>query len=344
MNHQTITVVTFLMAWIAGLVLLPINDAAVSDTDEKRNFLSVVVERAQPRMVKVYGAAAGRVEGYATGIIVSNDGQVLTTQGVFLDGSQIRVITSDGISHQASILRRDRQHQLALLQISAPTPDYFDIRESDVGRQGDWVIAICNAFKVADKQEPLSATLGVISLRTSMEARLNARDVAYQGDLVLIDQITSNPGAAGGAVLTTDGQLVGVIGKIINSSETNTRLNYAIPNSILAAFLAERLDQPAGAEPEPKRAVQLGIRIFSHGGRNSPAYIDRVQRGSPAFKARLKPDDLLISIAGEKIGNVREYQAALKKLKPDQETIIVVKRGAELKRVTIIPVAKGSVP
>ena len=319
--------------------LIPSVDSdAWADPDD--NFMAQAVKLVQPKMVKVYGASAGRIEGYATGIAVSDSGRILTTQGVFLDGSQIRVVTFDGVSHIASIVKRDREHQLALLQIATETPEYFVITEQESVQKGDWVIAISNAFKVADKQEPLSATLGVISLRTSIEARLNKRDVAYRGDLILIDQITSNPGAAGGAVVTTDGELVGVIGKIIDSSETNTRLNYAVPNSVLTRFLADDTEQIVRSATVERQSVELGIRIFSHGGRNSPAYIDRIARGSPAAKARMKPDDLLISIAGEKIGNVKDYEAVLINLRPDEEAIVVVKRGAELLRLTIIPVAK----
>ena len=303
---------------------------------DETNFVSAAVDVAQPKMVKVYGASAGRVEGYATGIAVSEDGKILTTQGVFLDGNQVKVVTADGVSHNASILKRDREHQLALLQIAAKTPDYFSIQSEEVGTKGDFVVAVCNAFKVADKQEPLSATLGVISLRTSIEARLNERDVAYRGDLVLIDQITSNPGAAGGAVVTIEGQMVGLIGKIINSSETNTRLNYAIPNSVIHDFI---FSDPAKAETAKVvyEKVDLGIKLFAHGGRNSPAYIDRVKRGGPAHKAKLRSDDLLISVAGEKIGNVKDYEATLKTLRAEEEAIVVVKRGTELLRVTVVP-------
>lgn len=303
---------------------------------DENNFVSAAVNIVQPKMVKVYGASAGRVEGYATGIAVSEDGKILTTQGVFLDGNQVKVVTADGVEHSASILKRDREHQLALLQLPAKTPDYFTIQKEAVGGKGDWVVAVCNAFKVADKQEPLSATLGVISLRTSIEARMNERDFAYRGALVLIDQITSNPGAAGGAVIATDGRLVGLVGKIINSSETNTRLNYAIPNSVLHEFI---YSDPAKSEQKKVvfEKVELGIKLFAHGGRNSPAYIDRVTRGSPAHKAKLRSDDLLISVAGEKIGNVKDYNAMLKMLKPDEEAIVVVKRGTDLLRVTVVP-------
>ena len=80
--------------------------------------------------------------------------------------------------------------------------------------------------------------------------------------------------------------------------------------------------------------------MFAHGGRTGPAYIDRVRRGTPAYRARLKPDDLIISIGGEKIGSVKEYEQALRTLAADQEVIIVVKRGIELVRQPITPVEK----
>ena len=330
---------------IVRVVLLLIGLGVVCDPIVKvgqaqiENHVSQVFQQTNPRMVKVYGASAGRVEGYATGFLVSADGLIITTQGVFLDGNRVRILTSDGVEHSASVIRRDRERQLALLKIEVEGASCFSLAEGDVGDKGDWVVAISNAFKVADKDEPLSATLGVISLRTAIEARLNQRDVAYKGDLVLIDPITSNPGAAGGVIVNLQGQLVGMIGKIINSSDTNTRLNYAVPTSILRQFVAneEPDSEPIAAESPP---VDLGIRLFTHGGRASPAYIDRVGRGSPARKAGLQPDDLIISIGGSKIGNIKDYEQTVASLKVGEEVIIVVKRGIDLVRKPITPVEK----
>ena len=172
-----------------------------------------------------------------------------------------------------------------------------------------------------------------------MTAKLNSRDIAYRGDLVLIDAITSNPGAGGGAVVTSDGQLVGMIGKIINSSETNTRLNYAVPNEALYRFVND-LPEPGAEQNEqekanPKSVADWGIRIFRLGGKRDPAYVDRVIAGSPAAKAGVKPDDLVVSIAGEKIGNVRQFDQVTKQPSDAPDRIMVVKRGRELLRLTI---------
>jgi serine protease Do len=281
------------------------------------------------------------VEGFATGILISNDGQILTSQGVFLDGRQVKVVLANGSEHLATIMKRDRVSQLALLKIQARTPEFFELSPDPIGEKGDWVVALCNAFKVADKEEPVSATLGIISLRTTIEARLTERDVAYQGELVLIDAITSNPGAAGGAVVTADGKLVGIVGKIINSSETNTRLNYAVPSSVLANFVAGKVDPMVDTKPvEASQPADLGVVLFKLGGRNNPAYIDRIVRGSPAADAKLKTDDMIVSIGGKKIGSVRDYARVLETLRPDEEVLMIVKRGIEMIRIRIMPRVK----
>ena len=327
------------LALLVGFVVLIGGNRIVSaQLKSQPSFIDQAIANSQPKMAKVFGASAGKVEGFATGIIVSKDGLILSSQGVFLDGRQVKVVLSDGAEYVATILKRDRETQLSLLKIQAETPDFFELSEKSVGQKGDWVIALSNAFKVADKDEPVSAMLGVISLRTTMEARLTKRDVAYRGELVLIDAITSNPGASGGAVVTPYGQLVGIIGKIINSSETNTRLNYAVPNSVLYEFVAGKASVTGETQPlTEKQDVDFGVVLFKLGGRNNPAYIDRVVRGSPAAKAKLKSDDMIVSIAGEKIGNLKDYADSLKSLRPEEEVLMIVKRGVEMVRVRITP-------
>lgn len=301
------------------------------------------IKQSQKRMVKVYGATAGRVDGYASGIVVSDDGLILTMQGVYLDGQNTRVTLPDGTTHSATILRRNRSLQLALLKIDVSTPDFFPLADRPVGQKGDWVLSLSNAFKVADGVEAMSVNLGVISLRTKIDARLGSRDVAYSGELVLIDAITSNPGAGGGAVVTVDGALVGSIGRVINSSETNTRLNYAVPVDTLNRFVRGELPSDTAQMPKRKQGTAyLGVRLFTLGGRNQPAYVERVIQNSPAAEIGLKPDDLIISINGEKIGNIREYELMMKSISPGDELIMIVKRKRKLLRVTVQVTAKKS--
>ena len=335
---------TSLTLWLFAILALLSFTTLTETCFSQDNFLPQLIKSCQPKMAKIIGAGAGRVDGYASGILVSSDGLILTSQGVFLDGMQVRVELSDGESYPATILRRNRTLQLALLKIEANRDlDFFQLSDKPVSEKGDWVVALSNAFKVANESEPMSAMIGIISLRSSIEARLNDRDVAYKGPLVLIDAITSNPGAGGGAVVNAKGQLVGMIGKLINSSETNTRINYAVPSSTLKQFTENKIEQAATtmASTESSKVLlgqaDLGIVLFSMGSRNDPAYIDRVRRGSPAAKLRLKPDDLVVALDGVQIGTVQEYQKTVERLTPDVEVTIVVKRGSKLQRMEITP-------
>jgi len=341
MNQNIALVKSFMQTSCLAIVVLWAAPAFAQEAAQE-SYLEKMIGSAQPKMVKVFGAGAGKVDSFATGFIVSDDGKILTAQGVLLDGKRVRVVMADGTSHDATILRRDRVRQVALLKIQKETPDFFKLSEKSIGEKGDWVVALSNAFKVADKQEPLSATLGVISLRTELEARLTKRDVAYKGELVLIDAIVSNPGAAGGAVLNIEGEVVGMIGKVINSSETNTRLNYAVPNAFLAEFVSGKQETAVAQETQAPVLGQadLGIVLFKFGGRSNPAYIDRVHRGSPAADVNLQADDMIIAIAGQKIGSVKEYLDMVETLRPEEEILVIVKRGREIVRARVTPRVK----
>ena len=298
------------------------------------------VDYAQKRTVKLYGASIGRVSGFATGLIVSDDGKIVTAQGVHLSSSRIRVTLHDGTMYDAKVLSRNERLQLALLQIKAQTPDFFKLSEEPIARKGDWILAVSNAFKVADGAEPLSVNLGVVSLRTRLDVRRGVQDIAYDGDVLLIDAITSNPGAAGGAIVTADQRLVGMIGKVIESKSTNTRINYAVPSDLVAQFVVGKISESAGSGTVSSGNADLGIRLFRLGGRKAPAYIDRIQPGSPAAEAKLRSDDLIVSIDGQAVRNASSYAEIVDTLKPGEEITIVIKRRNQVIPIKITPIAK----
>jgi serine protease Do len=298
------------------------------------------VATAQKRTVKVYGAGIGRSPGYGTGLVVSGGGEILTANGVHLSGQTLRVTLADGSTHEATLVRRSQELQTALLKIDAPTPDHFDLAEAPAAEQGDWILAVSNAFRVADGDEPLSVNIGVLSLRMKLDARRGLQDFPYEADVLLYDAITSNPGAAGGAVVTADGKLLGMIGRVIEAKSTNTRLNYAVPVDLLGKFVRGEELAPAVAAVQSGTKADLGIRLFALGGRKAPAFIDRVIPGSPAATAGLKSDDLVVTIAGQVVRDAGEFRRISESLAIGQEVVIEVKRKNELVTVKLTPAAE----
>ena len=305
--------------------------------DEPRNIFKQAQARAQARCVKLYGAGIANEEAYGTGILVSDDGLILTAATILTANESLRVMTPDGEVHYAKQVRRSEPLQLMLLKIDAATPDYFVVDDEPVAATGDWVLAVSNAFKIADRGEQLSVNLGVVSLRTKLDVKKRMQDVTYEGDALIVDAITSNPGAAGGAMVTLDGRLAGMVGKIIESKEIGTRLNYAVPNDQLRLFLDDKPLIADTGDDEPKGKPYTGIKVFVLGGERAPAYIDRIMPGSPASLAGLKRDDLILTLDGEVVRSVEHYQELEPTLAPDKPITVIVKRRSELVTVTLKP-------
>jgi serine protease Do len=331
-QNNAIAVIAALVC-LTGVPLLAVDEPVSPD-----GAFAEAIQIAQRRTVKIYGAGIGRSPAYASGILVSSTGDVLTGNGVYLGAENLRITLPDGTTFPATVVRRSQTMQVVQLKIEANTPDFFQIPEKPAAGKGDWILAVSNAFKVADRAEPLSVNIGVLSLRTQLDARRGVNDFPYEGDVFLYDAITSNPGAAGGAVVSSEGKLVGMIGRVIESKSTNTRLNYAVPADTLKKFMS-------GEEPTPMTTVnsspsakgELGIRLFNLGGRKSPAYIDRVLPGSAAAKAGLKTDDMVVSIGGEIVRNAADFSRLSGNLKAGVETTIEVKRRNDLLSIKLTP-------
>jgi serine protease Do len=189
-----------------------------------------------------------------------------------------------------------------------------------------------------------------------MEAKRRLQDVPLEGEVLLIDAITSNPGAPGGALVASDGRLAGMIGKVVESKSTNTRINYAIPSDLLYDFV-HGIELPAVPGTTPTGnvanthtsgggAAVLGIKLFTLGGKNAPAYVDRVVPASPAGKAGLKKDDLILRIGNDWVRSCKEYEELTAKLEAGAEVSILIKRKVsnkdEVLTVTLTPEAAAA--
>jgi S1-C subfamily serine protease len=134
--------------------------------------------------------------------------------------------------------------------------------------------------------------------------------------------------------------LVGMIGRVIESKESGTRLNYAVPADLLAKFVHGELAPASAAATSTAAKADLGLRLFSLGGRRGPAYIDRISAEGPAAAAGLKTDDLIVSIGGQVVRDASDFRRIVETLRVGVEVAVEVKRKNELISVRLIPVAE----
>lgn len=319
---------------IAAALLLAACVAARADEADADGQFTAAIETARARVVKIYGPRGGREAGYGSGVIISPDGRILTVLSTMLEDDAPRVVLDDGRRFFAAVIARDTRRQLALLKIEARDLPHFTLGSSAHLQPGDWVVSAANPFKVADGPEAVSTAVGVFSGRAPLAARRRKQDYPYDGAVLLVDVLVSTPGSAGGALVDVSGNLVGILGKQVTSTRTNTWLNYAMPVEEAAAFVAnpQAEDDVAGALPTslPSVTADIGILLFNVGGRQRPAYVERVRAGSPAAQAGVATDDLLLSVAGQPIATCEDYLEIVKRLRPGQEVELLVKRGDEV--------------
>jgi len=269
------------------------------------SFASVAAD-VQPRLVKITGAGGYRgLEAYQSGMIVSPSGHILTGWSYVLDTEYVTIVLDDGRKFEGKLLAADPRLEIAVLKVEAENLPHFDLHTSVAADAGSRVLAFSNLFNVATGDEPVSVQHGVISAKSRLMARRGVYETPYKGQAYILDAMTNNPGATGGALTDYRGQLVGVLGKELRNSQNNTWLNYAIPISeiaktvddIIAGKFVNVPTEDSQAKPKQPLSLELlGIQLIPDVLPRTPPYIDRVAPDSPAAVAGLRPDDLLMFV------------------------------------------------
>jgi serine protease Do len=245
----------------------------------------------------------------------------------------------DGRRFDGKIFGFEPQLDLAVLKIDAENLPYFDLDRAVSAPVGTRVLAFSNMFKVAVGDEPVSVIHGVIAARTKLAARKGSFETPYSGPVYVVDAITNNPGSGGGVLTTRDGTLVGMIGKELRNSQTNTWINYAIPISelktvtgeIISGKFVNRSEQPEDtAHPRRYVPIDFGIVLVPDVLYRTPAFVDEVLPGSPAEKAGVRPNDLVLFVNDDLVQSCRMLREELGRLEAGDTLKLVLRRGNAL--------------
>ena len=304
-----------------------------------------VIDHVQPKIVKIYGAGGFRgMEGYQSGMLISPEGHILTAYTYALDTDYLAVVLADGRRFDAKLVGADPQLEIAVLKIKAANLPCFDLHRAVKAEPGARVLTLSNMFNVAVGNEPVSVQKGTISVIARLEARRGVFETPYRGPVYVLDVTTCNQGAAGGALVTRRGELVGMLGKELRNSLNNTWLNYAIPIDELrrtveeiqsGKFIAQH-DPVAEKKPQrPLDLASLGIVLVPDVLDRTPPFVDRVQPGSRAAKAGIRPDDLIVLSGDRLIQSCKALHADLEYIDFEDEVKLTVLRGQELLQFTL---------
>ena len=311
---------------------------------------SETIEAVSPKVVKIFGAGGGKnLYAYGSGFLVSPRGHIVTVWSHILDSDTVSIVLYDGRRYEGKVVAAEPPLDMAVLKIEAEGLPYFDLAlGSNVG-PGTRVLGFSNAFKVATGDEPVSVIHGVIAAKTKLSARRGVFESAYTGPVYVVDAVTNNAGAAGGILTSWDGRLVGMIGKELRNSQTNTWLNYVLPITELRETVAQIIagefsskkkheDEDGFTKSKPRRydPTDFGIVTIPDVVARTPAYVDRVLTGSLAEKVGLLPNDLILFVNDSLVQSCHTLKEEIGRLESGDTLKLVVRREDKLVSVEML--------
>ncbi|HTU23340.1 MAG TPA: trypsin-like peptidase domain-containing protein [Gemmataceae bacterium] len=347
--------------YIALPLLILMLAAAAASTRAEESFAQIS-DKLNPKLVKLFGAGGFKgLQSYGTGILVSPDGYILTINSHILDTQDLRVHLADGTHYHAKVVAVEPELDVALVKIGdnklkVEDLPYFDVlaaaKRAPV-EPGTGVLAFSNQFQIATRDEPMSVQRGVIASYSKLYGRIGIFEATYKGDVYVIDAITNNPGAAGGALTTRKGELLGLIGKELRNELTNTWINYGIPinaritvtqadgkeATVSILDILEKKEKYKPLTPNKNKnegpGVYTGIILVADPVERTPPFVEDVVPGSPADKAKLQPDDLIVYVDGLLVGDIHTYYDILSRYHPNQTVKLEIQRDRKLQTISL---------
>ncbi len=311
----------------------------------QENSLVPFFERLQPKMVKIYGAGGLKgLESYQSGFFVSDQGHIVTSWSTVLDVEKIRVVTFDGKKWEATMVGMDPVLELAILKIEADGFPFFSLNPPIKAEVGDRVFGITNLFGIAAGNEENSVQKGNIMGISTLAARRGRMRTPYQGPVYMIDVMSNNPGATGGAIVNLRGDLVAIVGKELKDDATGTWMNYGIPvteatDSIVKVIEGKSLTatEETKLAERPHRLLDLGIVMVPDVLPKTPPFVDSVVADSLAAKFGLRADDLVLIVNGQRVDSRQALERILATIDRADPLNILVQRNDLLHTIEIRP-------
>jgi S1-C subfamily serine protease len=259
----------------------------------------------------------------ATGFVIDKSGLIVTNKHVVTDlKAKYNVVTADGKKLEVEKVYRDPENDLAILKVSGDNLQPLPLGDSDNLKLGQFVIAIGNALG----EFPNSVTTGVVSgLGRAVVAGDPFGGYQQRLDNLIQTDAAINPGNSGGPLLNSAGQVIG-----INAATTQGAQNigFAIPINVIKESIKEFNDTGKFSRAFlGVRYRQIGRRLALLNDVPEGAFVVEVVPNSPADKAGIKADDIITSLAGDKVSEENPLADLIKKHKPGEKVDVKVFRG-----------------
>jgi len=265
--------------------------------------------------------------GLGSGVIIDEEGYILTNEHVVSQADKITVKLPDGREFKGQVKGKDARSDLAIVKIDAKNLPVAKLGDSDNVKIGQWVVAIGNPFGFAmDNAEP-TVTSGVVSALHRTLGVFISRNRDYS-DLIQTDAAI-NPGNSGGPLVNLKGEVIGINVAIFSTSGGYQGIGFAIPVNSAKNIMSQLI--------EGKRVLYgwLGVTVqdldenlakYFGLADKSGVVVSNVIEGSPAKKGGIKEGDVITKIDGQKVPGVKELLSVVGKMQVGKKVSIVLLR------------------
>jgi Do/DeqQ family serine protease len=265
-------------------------------------------------------------EALGSGVIVTQDGYILTNHHVIDGADQIKVDLNDNRSFEARVVGADPPSDLAVLKVNATGLPVLALGDSDRTRIGDVVLAIGNPLGVGQ-----TVTMGIISAKGRYTGLSNGSFEDF-----LQTDAPINQGNSGGALVSTNDELIGINSQILSTSGGSIGLGFAIPSNMARTVMEQLVNNGK------VRRGQLGITVLkipSEGAsqlgitQGPGVVVYNVLSGSGADRAGLRKGDVITALNGTQVNDPNSFRNLIASTAPGTEVTLTIKRDGSERQV-----------
>jgi len=264
-----------------------------------------------------------REGGLGSGVVVRPDGYILTNNHVVDSADQVKVELTDGRTFTAKVVGTDAPSDLAVLKIDGSNLHTLQLADSDKVRVGDIALAVGNPLGIGQ-----TVTMGIVSAKGRATGGAGG-DGSYQ-DFIQTDA-PINQGNSGGALVNTQGELIGINSQILSPSGGNIGIGFAIPANMAKNVMSQLIEHGTvrrgllGVTVQPVTSdIARSLNVEAHG-----ALVNSLTAGGAAEKAGLRRGDIITAINGAAVRDSNGLRNEVGQMLPGSEVKVTVLRDAK---------------
>lgn len=273
------------------------------------------------RELKQYG------EGSGSGVIIAQDGYIVTNNHVIADAKEIEVTLNDNSKYKATVVGTDPSTDIAVLKIEAKNLNALPLGNSDNLHIGEWVLAVGNPFNLTS-----TVTAGIVSAKArnlNMIGGGKSSNGMVPIESFIQTDAAVNPGNSGGALVNTNGELIGINTAIASQTGSYSGYSFAVPVNLVKKVMKDLIDY--GVVQRGYLGIQMNditqeLKEAKKLKNLDGVYVADVLANSGAEKAGIQAGDVILKVGSESVSSASSIQEKIGSRQPGDKVAVTIRR------------------